>query len=189
MKIIFVDAENVGLKELEKMEASILDKVFVFSRVESIKRSCEKLLYLCICDYPSGSNQADFYIIAYLSRVLATLPKEQLNSIYFVLYSNDENLITAFQCQCNLLGGKYNIVRTKTTNTVVELKPEKNNTERLLMELKTPKQLTPCLQDKLNWSKKEFTQAINELVRTKQIVRSTENKKCWVTLDSSSEAI
>ena len=64
MKIIFVDAENVGLKELEKIKASIVDKVLVFSRVESIKQTCEKLLYLCLSDYPEGANQADFHIIA-----------------------------------------------------------------------------------------------------------------------------
>ena len=33
MKMIFVDAENVGLKELEKINASVVDKVFVFSRL------------------------------------------------------------------------------------------------------------------------------------------------------------
>ncbi|MBF4269331.1 hypothetical protein EAY71_20920, partial [Vibrio anguillarum] len=67
MKVIFVDAENVGLKELEKINASIVDKVFVFSKSDAVKLVCEKSLYLCLNDYPTGQNQADFYIIAYLS--------------------------------------------------------------------------------------------------------------------------
>ncbi len=44
MKMIFVDAENVGLKELEKINASVVDKVFVFlSQIQSslfVKSRC-----------------------------------------------------------------------------------------------------------------------------------------------------
>ncbi|MCG9230945.1 MULTISPECIES: hypothetical protein [Vibrio harveyi group] len=48
MKMVFVDAENVGLKELEKLRASAIDKVFVFSKSEAIKQCCEKnLFYIC----------------------------------------------------------------------------------------------------------------------------------------------
>ncbi|ELV8755367.1 hypothetical protein QNE93_004293, partial [Vibrio vulnificus] len=46
MKMVFVDAENVGLKELEKLRASAIDKVFVFSKSEAIKQCCEKNLFL-----------------------------------------------------------------------------------------------------------------------------------------------
>ncbi|EMJ3470170.1 hypothetical protein V7L80_005248, partial [Vibrio harveyi] len=45
MKMVFVDAENVGLKELEKLRASAIDKVFVFSKSEAIKQCCEKNLF------------------------------------------------------------------------------------------------------------------------------------------------
>ena len=81
--MIFVDAENVGLKELEKLKASVVDKVFVFSKVDSVIQFCEKQLYLCLSDYPCGANQADFYIIAYVARILAVLDKKQLGSIRF----------------------------------------------------------------------------------------------------------
>ncbi|MFY2506895.1 hypothetical protein ACN3E9_00880 [Vibrio pectenicida] len=37
MKIIFVDAENIGLKELEKVKATVVDKVFVFSKSDFTK--------------------------------------------------------------------------------------------------------------------------------------------------------
>ncbi|MBF4242492.1 hypothetical protein EA003_22225, partial [Vibrio anguillarum] len=111
MKVIFVDAENVGLKELEKINASIVDKVFVFSKSDAVKLVCEKSLYLCLNDYPTGQNQADFYIIAYLSRVLLALDKKQLGSIHFELYSNDENLITAFEFQCDQLGATCQSIR------------------------------------------------------------------------------
>lgn len=120
MKMIFVDAENVGLKELEKIKASPIDKVFVFSKSESIKLVCEKSIFLYLSDYPKGQNQADFYIIAYLSRILCTLDRKQLNSINFNLYSNDENLIAAFEFQCSQLGAGCNILRTKDA-TVVQL--------------------------------------------------------------------
>lgn len=95
--MIFVDAENVGLKELEKIGASIIDKVFVFSKSEAVKLVCDKSLYLFLSDYPTGQNQADFYIVAYLSRVLLALDKKQLDSVNFELYSNDESLISAFE--------------------------------------------------------------------------------------------
>ncbi|MGL4734650.1 MAG: hypothetical protein ACRCWB_06105 [Enterovibrio sp.] len=96
MKMIFVDAENIGVKELEKIQATVIDKVFVFSKVESVQRICEKALFLFLSDYPSGPNQADFYIIAYLSRVLSILDKKQFSAVHFELYSNDKSLISAF---------------------------------------------------------------------------------------------
>lgn len=73
MKIIFVDAENIGLKELYKINTSIVDKVFVFSKNHAFKLICDQSLYHLLNDYPSGQNQADFYIIAYLSKVLSIL--------------------------------------------------------------------------------------------------------------------
>ncbi len=37
MKFVFVDAENVGVKGIEKVKATIADKVFVFSKSNAIK--------------------------------------------------------------------------------------------------------------------------------------------------------
>ena len=196
MKIIFVDAENIGLKELEKIEALIVDKVFVFSRVEKIKQTCEKLLYLCLSDYPEGANQADFHIIANLSRTLASLSRKELNLITFQLFTNDENLISAFEFQCELLGGKCEAIRTKSDvvvpiaakaapkavpKAVPKTVPKAVQTaeQKIYNSLKKPTELGP-LQGKLGLSKQTFTKAVNSLVKEDKIERSTESKKKWV---------
>jgi len=101
MKIILVDAENVGLKGVEKIAPSVSDKVFVFSKSDNIEQFCEKEMYQHISDYPSGANQADFCIIAYLMRFLAHYDLKSLAQVVFELHSNDLNLISAFQYQCN----------------------------------------------------------------------------------------
>ncbi|EJE4150087.1 TPA: hypothetical protein ACVU30_003882 [Vibrio parahaemolyticus] len=184
MKVIFVDAENVGLKELEKLNTSIVDKVFVFSKSDAVKLVCEKSLYLCLNDYPTGQNQADFYIIAYLSRVLVALDKKQLGSIHFELYSNDENLITAFEFQCGQLGATCQSIRTRE-QTVVPITEstgiEPDSPEAILLAaLKYPHSLDPKFQERIGLSRAEFTKAVNELSRNNQIKRSPESKKKWV---------
>ncbi|MGB0664216.1 MAG: hypothetical protein ACPGMR_10580 [Pontibacterium sp.] len=195
MKMIFVDAENIGLKALEAVEATVIDKVFVFSKVESVQRACEKSLFLFLSDYPSGSNQADFYIIAYLSRVLLALDKKQYGTVSFELYSNDENLISAFEFQCAQLGARAHSIRTKN-ETVVALpkttlaKPSpaerknpskpRSNADKLLTALRLPTPLSPSLQKKLGLTKGEFTTLTNEMIKAKKIKRSPESKKKWV---------
>ncbi|HBC3962694.1 TPA: hypothetical protein KD885_002305 [Vibrio parahaemolyticus] len=184
MKMIFVDAENVGLKELEKINASVVDKVFVFSKSDSVKLVCEKSLYLFLSDYPTGQNQADFYIIAYLSRVLLALDKKQLGSVHFELYSNDESLISAFEFQCKQLGAPCQSIRTRD-NTVVPIvkpqqTPQKSPEDKLLHALKSPRALDPSFQKQLGLSKSDFTKAINELSKNNQIKRSPQSKKKWV---------
>ncbi len=150
MKMIFVDAENVGLKELEKINASVVDKVFVFSKSDSVKLVCEKSLYLFLSDYPTGQNQADFYIIAYLSRVLLALDKKQLGSVHFELYSNDESLISAFEFQCKQLGAPCQSIRTRDNTVVPIIKsqqtPQKSPEDKLLHALKSPRALDPSFQ-------------------------------------------
>lgn len=177
MKIIFVDAENVGLKELEKIKAPIVDKVLVFSRLETFKQTCEKLLYLCLSNYPEGANQADFHIIAHLSKTLVLLSREELNLITFELFSNDENLISAFKFQCELLGGNCKIIRTRS-ELVVSIAP-KSAENKIYNLLKVPTELAP-LQEKLKLSRADFTKVINCLVKESKIKRSVESKKKWV---------
>ena len=122
MKMIFVDAENVGLKSPEKMEASVIDKVFVFSKSDSVKLACEHSLYLHLSGYPNGSNQADFSWLRKPTWLSCCLNKKELNSIRFELLTNDESLISAFEFQCSQLGAVYESVRTKD-DTVVQLSP------------------------------------------------------------------
>ncbi|EHK9000857.1 hypothetical protein KCU36_004195 [Vibrio vulnificus] len=182
MKMIFVDAENIGLKELEKVKATVIDKVFVFSKVESVQRICEKSLFLYLSDYPSGTNQADFYIIAYLSKVLLALDKKQFSTVMFELYSNDESLISAFEFQCGQLGANVQTIRTKD-DTVVQMpgvQQENTPQNKVFSALKSPKALDPTLQKQLGLSKSDFTKAINELTKSKKIQRSAENKRKWV---------
>jgi len=184
MKIIFVDAENVGFKGLEAIEANIIDKVFVFSHVNSIQAYCQQKLFLCLSDYPEGANQADFYIVAYLSRILANLSKEKKSLIEFILYSNDINLITAFNFQCGLLGASSRIVSIKhetspaTTPTIVSDTPksERKIEQKIFNMLKTPQGLF-AIQEALNLSKPVFTKAVNNLRDANKIKRCSKNGK------------
>lgn len=185
MKMIFVDVENIGVKELEKIEVSVIDKVFVFSKSDAVKRVCEKSLFLYISDYPSGSNQADFCIIAYLSRALLAVDKELLNSVKFELYSNDENLISAFIFQCHQLGAASECIRTRQNTVVPMTKPTSNKitsspVNKLLKVLSSPHTLDPNLQKKIGLSQSDFTKLINELVKENLIKRAPNSKKKWV---------
>ncbi len=188
MKIIFVDAENVGFKGLEAIKSNIIDKVFVFSRVESIQSYSEQKLFLCLSDYPEGANQADFYIIAYLARVLASISKMEKNAIDFTLYSNDVSLIHAFKFQCELLGAKSQIVsfkqENKPTNVVCEIsKSPKSETikKQVFNMLNQPIGLYK-IQTSLKLSKSVFSKAVNELVKDKKIQRVSKSGKNWVQI-------
>ena len=188
MKIIFVDAENIGFKRLDAIDASIADKVIVFSRVESIKVFCEQKLYLCLSEYPEGANQADFYIIAYLLRVLSCLSKAQKPVIEFVLYSNDVNLIAAFEFQCGLLGAKSKIHSfnqdTDIICNIVDLTETSQLEEQIYNMLKEPGKLSD-IQTTLELSKPIFTKAVNGLIATNKIKRSSKNGKNWVQIQSA----
>lgn len=184
MEIIFVDAENIGSKELDKLKSSIIDKVFVFSKSNTVKLVCEKKLYLFLSDYPCGSNQADFYIIAYLSRVLGSLNNTELTSIHFKLITNDESLISAFEFQCSQLGGISKIVRTKekiaSAVDVVKQPKQISSEDKIMSNLKSPETLNPEFRKKLGMSQQEFSRVTRELINTKKIKRSQKNKNKWV---------
>jgi len=189
MKIIFVDAENVGFKGLDIIDAHITDKVFVFSSVASIQAYCQQKLFSCLSGYPEGANQADFYIIAYLSRVLASLSKNEKQLAEFILYSNDVNLINAFNFQCRILGAKSNIVSLKhaTSSTIpkrIAANPPKLPTldqveQQIFNMLKKPQGLS-AIQTSLNLSKPIFTKAVNGLLNAKKIKRCSKNGKNWL---------
>ncbi|WP_370598899.1 hypothetical protein NMD15_07025 [Plesiomonas shigelloides] len=186
MKFIFVDAENIGLKEVEKIQASVIDKVFVFSKSDAAKAHCEKYLYLFLSDYPSGNNQADFYIIASLARALSLLDKKQLSVINIELYSNDSNLISAFDFQCKLVGAKC-IVNKTNENVVVPLLQNASSIqsltpteEKLYKLLKSPKSLNEEFQKQTGLSQADLSKAINALRNLKLIARDPGNTKKWV---------
>lgn len=180
MKVKFVDAENVGFKGLEAINTSIIDKVFVFSKVESIRTFCEQNLYLCLNKYPEGDNQADFYIIGYLSRVLSSLSKADKTALELTLYSSDKSLIQAFKFQCELLGANCKIVsfqQNERSETVKDI-DVKGVDNKIFKMLKTPKGLFE-IQSSLNVSKQEFTKAVNKLVKEEKIMRMTSTGKKW----------
>jgi len=199
MKIIFVDAENVGFKALQAIEVDIIDKVFVFSRVEVIQRYCLQHLFLYLPDYPQGANQADFYIIAYLSRVLACLSKDDKQFVEFVLYSNDVNLINAFNSQCAIDAAKSHIVNSKhdtppiinkpvatklpapITNKPVatKLTPAERIEKQIFKMLKKPQKLS-AVQQTLNLSQPLFNKAVSGLLSANKIKRCSESRKSWV---------
>ena len=181
MKIIFIDVENIGLKELENLETSILDKVFVFSKIESVKIYCEKMLYHFVSDYPDGANQADFCIIAYLSRILVNLTKKEKTAIEFELYTNDVNLSQAFTNQCDLFSVKAAIIKTKVAQVVTPIIAEKPlpNELKFLKALNEP-QTGAELKTLLNLSQQEFSRLMTHLIQHKKIKRSPKSKKKWI---------
>ena len=181
MKIIFIDAENIGLKEVKSLGTSILDKVFVFSKIESVKIFCEKMLYHFVSDYPNGANQADFCIIAYLSRMLVNLTKKEKSAIEFELYTNDVNLSQAYTNQCDLFSAKSAIIKTKITQVVTPIVLDKPlpNEQKLLKALKEPQTGTE-LKALFNLSQQEFSRLITHLIKNKKIKRSSKSKKKWI---------
>lgn len=180
MKFIFVDAENIGLKEVESIEASVSDKVFVFSKNEAVKNVCERKLFLYISSYPVGSNQADFYLIGNLVGLILSLTPGQKPSCEFVLYSRDNSLVTAFSFQCKLHKAKSTIaLEPKKSSNVVSIKKDLTLDQKILNLLKNPYP-SETIRKKLNAEKPEFTRAINELIKDGKIKRQENSKKNWI---------
>ena len=106
--------------------------------------------------------------------------KKQLGSVHFKLYSNDENLIAAFEFQCIQLGGICDVIRTKE-ETVVKLVSKLMSLEdKIYSRLQSPQAFNPTFQKQVGLSKADFTRAVNELAKTNKIKRSPKSKKKWV---------
>ena len=188
LKFLFVDAENIGLKEVEAISASISDKVLVFSKNEAIKSVCERKLFLLNSSYPSGSNQADFYIIGNLVGIIASLTEQQLEVCQFVLYSQDNSLVMAFSFQCKLHKVKHMIAldpkeKPKAQVSIEQLKTKPSLEDKIHAYFKT-EQTTETVRKKLNQSKSNFTRALNNLIKANKIKRVSKNKKTWICVNS-----
>ena len=182
MRFIFVDAENIGLKEVEALSASISDKVLVFSKNDAVKSVCERKLYLSNSSYPCGPNQADFYIIGNLVGIIASITEQQREACQFVLYSQDNSLVTAFSFQCKLHKVQH----------IIALKPKEkpkaaitqNNAipslEHIIYEHFKTEQKTEAVRKKLKQPKSDFTRALNNLINSNKIRRVSKNKKTWI---------
>lgn len=182
MRFIFADAENIGLKEVESIVATIADKVLVFSKVDSFKDVCERKLFIFMSSYPNGSNQADFYIIGNLVGIIASLTNEQKQICQFLLYSQDKSLVQAFIFQCQLHKVKYKIALDRKPQPVIESpqsKVSKILEQRILEQLKK-EQTTEAVRKNLNSSKSDFTRAFNALIQKNKVQRVSKSKKTWV---------
>ncbi len=183
MRFMFVDAENIGLKEVETINTSISDKVFVFSKVESFRILCERKLLYFMSGYPEGSNQADFYIIGTLVGLIASLTGKQKKNSNFLLYSRDQGLSDAFSFQCQLHKVKFEIASKPKLRPEpeIELKPLgiQENLEGKILEQLQIVQTTESVRTKLKSSKSDFTRALNVLIKENKIVRISKKKKTW----------
>lgn len=181
MKIYYVDAENIGLSMLDEQSISVLDRVFVFTNSESLKSACANALLTCVSGYPSGPNQADFHIIAHLSKALSYLSKAEKKALEFILCSKDLNLWKAFEFQCSLSA-------VKPSNPYVGLEPEKTDvvvaldtsTETKILKLMSQPISAVEIQEKLKISKAAFTTSFNKLISSGKIQRQTSSKKKWL---------
>ncbi|WP_147411186.1 winged helix-turn-helix domain-containing protein [Pseudomonas cavernicola] len=181
MKIYYVDAENIGLSMLDELTISVLDRVFVFTNSESLKSACANALLTCVSGYPSGQNQADFHIIAHLSKILGYLSKAEKKALEFILCSKDLSLWKAFEFQCSLSGVKPN-------NPYIGLEPEKTDVvvaldtsiEAKILKLMAQPITAVEIQEKLNISKSEFTTSFNSLISAGKIQRQPNAKKKWL---------
>lgn len=189
MRFIFVDAENIGLKEVESISASISDKVLVFSKDVAIKNVCERKLFLSNSSYPSGSNQADFYIIGNLVGIIASITEQQRELCQFVLYSQDNSLVTAFSFQCKLHKIKHKIalepkVKPKAKPVIEQNKSIPILEDQIYEHFKT-EQKTETVRKKLKLSQSDYTNALNTLIKSNKIHRVSKSKKTWVRTNST----
>ncbi len=187
MNIHFVDAENIGLKQIKEIHTRRSDEVFIFSKAKTAPTLCRELSFKCFGQYPSGKDQADFYIIAKLAIHLEKY--KNYHDIRFVLYTNDKKLISAFKFQCNQYNAMCVIIQTNnivvSTSSPIQKKkkrqlPTQNPIQLIYSYLKQPRQLNPELQERLRLSKSEFSRAITLLIRENKIMRIPNKKKYWI---------
>jgi hypothetical protein len=99
LKIYYIDVENIGLDKISEQIINISDKVFLFTHNSKRSTNVKDEYFYYINDYPTGDNQADFCIIANVSKLLSTINKNEINNIEIILFSKDKELWNAFQYQ------------------------------------------------------------------------------------------
>lgn len=199
MNIYYIDAENIGIGFFEETKISVLDRVFVFSNSEHLKSICLNALITFVSGYPVGQNQADFYIIAHLSNILANLSKEEKKAITFLLYSKDQNLWKAFEFQCLIAGAKSKsplipavippvIANSNTiekpqipveSKIKVENSPVKPTIEQRILKCLSKPTTVVEMQEKLKLQKSEFTTVFNTLIKAGKVKRVVGSPKKW----------
>ncbi|MBM7074250.1 hypothetical protein JQC92_19840 [Shewanella sp. 202IG2-18] len=187
MKFIFVDAENIGLNQVGNVKATLTDKVFVFTKNRQVIELSERKLFQVFSSYPTGSNQADFYIIGNLVGVLASLSDEQKKQCQFVLWSQDNALVMAFEFQCRLHQVSCLIAlppKNLTKAVPAVIKKEVTAEDRILNYFKRPR-LAESVRAMVQLSKPDFTRVLNKFIHNELIIRDPKNKKKWVLKKSA----
>lgn len=108
-----------------------------------------------------------------------------LSKAEFVLYTNDQDLISAFEFQCEQNQISANVIRTREESKVISLPVKEPNPldpveEMLFKALSEPRSLDAELQTELRLGRRTFTRVINSLLNANRIKRSETNKKLWV---------
>lgn len=120
MNFILVDAENIGFQRLNAMNFSTsTGQVIVFSKDSCVKSLCERRFYTLISNYKVGHNQADFFIIGSLMKLISTESKANSNNFY-TLISNDKSLILAFTSLCILYKKRFYIKQPANNKSKVK---------------------------------------------------------------------
>jgi len=174
---------------LDELTASILDRVFVFTNSESLKATRTDVFLTFLSGYPSGQNQADFFIIAHLSNVLSHLSESEKNAINFIFLSKDKNLWKAFEFQCNLAGVKS----IAPLIAITPIKPSKPSKSKAVVSTETSIELkilkimnkpitATKIKQKLKLSDSVFTRSFNKLIKTGKIKRGKSSKKKWIMI-------
>jgi len=117
--------------------------------------------------------------------VLAGASKNEKQLAEFILYSNDVNLINAFNFQCRILGAKSNIVPIKPSipkrvTTSISKLPSLDKVEQQIFNMLKKPQGLFAIQETLNLSKPDFTKAVNKLRDANKIKRCSKNGKNWL---------
>lgn len=171
MKLVFVDAENVGYSKIKNLEYAHSDKVLVFSRNEKVKTLCSQKMLVCLSHYEEGSNQADFLIIATLSRLLSSLDEKERNTVTCELLTQDYALNSAFVTQCHQYG-----VECRTPGQL-----EDGIKTRILNVLQTPHRLNREFWNKAGINQSTCNRVTKELAAQGKIKRSDRGATLWVT--------
>ena len=120
--------------------------------------------------YPIGKNQADFYLIAHLSKIISQVRHDEKKKLTLILYSNDISLCQAFDFQCQQASISREIINTKqisvqATNKQEYTPEELNNIALLYNTLKIKSMLVTELFHVTNLTQHKATKALNALVK------------------------
>lgn len=176
MRYLFVDVENIGLKNLKLIKVNSIDKVKVFSNCLMVIDYCKEREFECVTGYEVGHNQADFHIIGSMSVAASRLTDKQKNSCCFHLYTNDNALATAFAFQCKLHNVHYKVLGVAPINRL-------SNEDIIFNALKIPKRFND-LKDSLKLPVSDLTRAMNALISENRIRRSSESKRKWIQVNT-----